>query len=250
MRINSLHKKQERLAAQLDWLCVAKFLHLRRSTLDIAAGYDYNAPVGEKADLKPDPWVAGLIESSPIASVVTNPRLPDNPIVSCNQAFLDLTQYPVEDVVGRNCRFLAGPGTEPWLTETIREGVRDHKAVMVEILNYKRDGTPFRNAVMVAPIYDEQQELLYFLGSQVELDENASGPSLTRRVRATEKIRGLSPRQLEVLQMVAGGLRNKQIAWELGLSEKTVKMHRGIAMEKLGVQTAADMVRLAVEAGI
>ncbi|GAA0283237.1 hypothetical protein GCM10009127_25850 [Alteraurantiacibacter aestuarii] len=206
--------------------------------------------VGEKIETDPDPWVAGLIESSPIASVISNPRLPDNPIIACNQAFLDLTQYPAEDVLGRNCRFLAGPGTEPWLTAAIRDGVKEHKPVLVEILNYKKDGTPFRNAVVVAPIYDARDELIYFLGSQVELDEDAAGPSLTRRVRATEKIRGLSPRQLEVLQMVAGGLRNKQIAYELGLSEKTVKMHRGIAMEKLGVQTAADMIRLAVEAGI
>ena len=128
--------------------------------------------------------------------------------------------------------------------------MREKKPVLVEILNYKKDGTPFRNAVMVAPIFGDDEELTYFIGSQIELTEEAAGPSLNRRVRASLKIRDLSPRQLEVLQLVAGGLRNKQIAWELGLSEKTVKMHRGIAMEKLGVQTSADMIRLAVEAGI
>lgn len=170
--------------------------------------------------------------------------------MACNQAFIDLTGFGEDEVVGRNCRFLAGPATEPWLTDSIREGVSEKRPVIVEILNYKKDGTPFRNAVMVAPIFDEEEELLYFLGSQVELSEDAAGPSLTRRVRASEKIRDLSPRQLEVLQLVANGLRNKQIAWELGLSEKTVKMHRGIAMDKLGVQTSADMIRLAVEAGI
>jgi PAS domain S-box-containing protein len=206
--------------------------------------------VGQALDIRPDPWVADLITASPIASVVSNPRLADNPIVACNQAFVDLTGYTVEEVVGRNCRFLAGPGTEPWLTEAIREGVREKRPSLVEILNYKKDGTPFRNAVLVAPIFDEDGGLVYFLGSQVELGEQATGPSLTRRVRATERIRELSPRQLEVLKLVAGGLRNKQIAWELGLSEKTIKMHRGIAMDKLGVQTAADMIRLAVEAGI
>lgn len=182
--------------------------------------------------------------------MVSNPRLPDNPIIACNQAFIDLTGYSVEEILGRNCRFLAGPGTEPWLTEAIREGVRERRAALVEILNYKKDGTPFRNAVLVAPIYGENEELAYFLGSQVELPPDASGPGITRRVRAVEKLRELSPRQLEVLKLVATGLRNKQIAWEMGLSEKTVKMHRGIAMEKLGVQTAAEMIRLAVEAGI
>ncbi len=197
-----------------------------------------------------DPAVMELIDSSPVASVVSDPRLPDNPLVACNQAFVDLTGYSENEIIGRNCRFLAGPGTEPWLTETIREGVRERKPVMVEILNYKKDGTPFRNAVVVAPMFDDDGELTYFFGSQVELAEDAQGPSLTRRVRATEKIKELSKRQLEVLRMVASGLRNKQIAWELGLSEKTIKMHRGIAMEKLGAQSSAEMIRLAVEAGI
>jgi len=206
--------------------------------------------VGTAVEIQPDPWGTELIKASPIASVVSNPRLADNPIVACNQAFLVLTGYDEDEVLGRNCRFLAGNATEPWLTETIREGVREKKPVMVEILNYKKDGTQFRNAVVVAPIFGEGNELTYFVGSQVELPADAAGPSVARRARAAEKIRDLSPRQLEVLQLVAGGLRNKQIAWELGLSEKTVKMHRGIAMEKLGVQTSADMIRLAVEAGI
>lgn len=206
--------------------------------------------MGQEQFIAPDEWVEDLIKASPIASVVSDPKMPDNPLVACNQAFVDLTGYDPDEILGRNCRFLAGAGTEPWLSEQIRAGVREKKPVLVEILNYKKDGTPFRNAVLVAPIFDEAGDLRYFLGSQVELGDGAASPEITRRARATEKIRELSPRQLEVLKMVAGGLRNKQIAWELGLSEKTVKMHRGIAMEKLGVQTSADMVRLAVEAGI
>lgn len=194
--------------------------------------------------------VSDLIDASPIAAVISDPKREDNPIIACNQAFIDLTGYAREEIVGRNCRFLAGPATEPWLTSTITEGVRNRKPVMVEILNYKKDGTPFRNAVVVAPIFDDEGELAYFYGSQVELDDTSKEPCINRRARAVEKIKDLSRRQLEVLQMVAGGLRNKQIAYELGLSEKTVKMHRGIAMEKLGVRSSADMIRLAVEAGI
>ncbi|GGD47435.1 LuxR C-terminal-related transcriptional regulator [Aurantiacibacter arachoides] len=194
--------------------------------------------------------VADLISTNPVASVVSDPRLKDNPIIACNQAFLDLTGYSEDEVVGRNCRFLAGPGTEPWLSERMRDCIRVPKAVLVEILNYKKDGTPFRNAVLVAPIFDEDGELAYFHGSQVELDESSDSPEITRRERASVAVQGLSPRQREVLKLVAGGLRNKQIAWELGLSEKTVKMHRGLAMEKLGTQSSADMIRLAVEAGL
>ena len=182
----------------------------------------------------PDKKVLQLIDQSPIASVLSDPRQRDNPIVACNDAFCALTRYPPEEVIGRNCRFLAGPGTEPWLSEQIRKGVREHRPVLVEILNYKRDGTPFRNAVLVAPIYDEQDALLYFLGSQVEIDADAPLPSSARRMRAAELVKGLSPRQWQVLKLAASGLLNKQIAGELGLSEKTIKMHRAILMDRLG----------------
>lgn len=191
-----------------------------------------------------------LVVDSPIPSVISDPRLPDNPIVACNAAFCDLTGYPVEEVVGRNCRFLSGPATEPWLTEEIRRGVREHRPVLVEILNYKRNGQPFRNAVLVAPIYDENDALLYFLGSQVEIDADAASPSSMRRIRAAEMVKALSPRQGQVLKLVANGLLNKQIAAQLNLAEKTVKMHRAILMNRLGLHTTADLIRLAVEAGL
>jgi len=196
------------------------------------------------------PSVTALIEASPIASVISDPRLPDNPIVACNEAFCTLTGYDEDQILGRNCRFLSGPGTELWLTETIRQGVRDHRPVLVEILNYKRNGVPFRNAVLVAPIYDTDDELRYFLGSQVEVGDDVPGPSVSRRVRAAAAVSNLSPRQRQVLGFVSNGLMNKQIAGQLGLSEKTVKMHRGILMERLNLRTSADLVRIAVEAGL
>lgn len=191
-----------------------------------------------------------LVTDSPIPSVISDPRLPDNPIVACNAAFCELTGYPEAEVLGRNCRFLSGPATEPWLTQEIRRGVREHRPVLVEILNYKRNGQPFRNAVLVAPIYDEQDALLYFLGSQVEIDADASAPSSMRRIRAAELVKTLSPRQGQVLKLVANGLLNKQIAAELNLAEKTVKMHRAILMTRLGLHSTADLIRLAVEAGL
>lgn len=202
------------------------------------------------SDPKPPQWVRHLVAASPIASVVSDPRLPDNPIVAVNQAFLDLTGYPAGEILGRNCRFLAGDGTEPWLTEKIRCGVREHKPVLVEILNYKKNGDPFRNAVLVAPIYDNENELLYFLGSQVEIDCEEPQLAASRRERASAMLQTLSPRQFEVTRMVASGLLNKQIAAALGLSEKTVKMHRKLVMEKLELRTSADLIRVAVEAGI
>ncbi len=191
-----------------------------------------------------------LIAYSPIASVISNPRLKDNPIIACNSAFIELTGYAEHEIVGRNCRFLAGPATEPWLTDTIRGGVRAHRPVLVEILNYKRDGTPFRNAVLVAPIYDDNGELEFFLGSQVELDADAKATNANRRMAAAILVKELTPRQRQVLAEMALGHLNKQIAHTLNVSEQTVKMHRALVMQRLGVATTADAIRIAVEAGL
>jgi PAS domain S-box-containing protein len=176
--------------------------------------------------------------------------LSGNPIVAVNEAFVALTGYPVDEIVGRNCKFLAGPATEPWLSEQIAAGIRDHRPVLVEILNYKRDGTPFRNAVLVTPVFDPQGALEYFLGSQVELPYGSVGPSSARHAHAVARVKTLSPRQREILVLIAAGHRSKQIAWQLSLSEKTVKMHRSLLLNKLDTDNIADAIRIAVEAGL
>lgn len=191
--------------------------------------------------------IRSLIETSPIAAVISNPRLPDNPIVECNQAFQALTGYTAKEILGRNCRFLTGPQTEPELSAVLRNAVRERRAALAEILNYKKDGTPFRNSVLIAPIFDQDGALEYFLGSQVEVADLEG--QVKRREAAKLRIAKLSERQHMVLRHMAAGLLNKQIAFELGLSERTVKLHRAALLRALGVPTTADAIRLAVEAG-
>ena len=190
-----------------------------------------------------------MIERSATAAVISDPRQPDNPIIACNGAFLELTGYARDEEIGRNCRFLSGPDTEPALSETLRTGIRNRQPVLVEILNYRRNGSTFRNAVMVAPIFDAEGELEYFLGSQVALAEPASEMAGSRQSAARRRIEGLSPRQREILKLMSGGKLNKQIAHALQLSERTVKMHRAALLQALGVRANADAIRLAVEAG-
>ncbi len=193
--------------------------------------------------------ITQMIEASPTAAVISNPRLPDNPIVACNEAFVRLTGYSRDEIIGRNCRFLRGPDTEAELSDMLRDGIRQRQPVMVEILNYKKDGTRFRNAVMVAPIFDGEGELEYFLGSQMEVIEDPERTGGGRRQEAADKIAALTRRQREILLLMAAGKLNKQIAYELDLSERTIKMHRAALFRALGVQTSADAIRLAVEAG-
>ena len=194
-----------------------------------------------------------LIESiglSPLALVLTNPRKPDNPLEVVNDAFCDLTGYSAEDIIGLNCRFLSGPETSATASEMLRNAVWDKRPVLVHILNYRRDGSSFRNGVMITPLFGDDGGIEWFLGSQVDLGRGLGQALATRQSSAAERVAELPPRQREVLQGMAHGLLNKQIAWKLKISEKTVKMHRALLIERLGVATSAEAIRVAVEAGL
>ncbi|MEJ5979655.1 PAS domain-containing protein [Novosphingobium sp. PS1R-30] len=186
-----------------------------------------------------------LISHSTVAAVVSDPRRADNPIVACNEAFLELTGYNREEILGRNCRFLRGERTEPAQTAMLREAIVAIRPVMVELINYRKDGAPFRNAVMVAPLFDDDGELTYFLGSQMAIVDTGS----SRHERARQRIGQLTGRQRQILEAMANGRLNKQIAFDLGLTERTIKMHRAAMLRSLGIRTVADAIRVAIEAG-
>ena len=190
------------------------------------------------------------VGASPLAMVVSNPRLPDNPIEVANPAFCNLTGYSEDEILGRNCRFLAGALTQLAATEQIRASIHARRPVLVDILNYRRDGTAFRNGVMITPLFDPEGGLAWFLGSQVDLGAPSEDRLSGRQARAAGLVTDLPPRQHQVLDLMSRGLLNKQIAWELKISEKTVKMHRAWLLERLGVSTTAEAIRIAVEAGL
>lgn len=197
-----------------------------------------------------DETVSASIDASPIAMVVTNPRKPDNPIEYANDAFCALTGYSKEEIIGRNCRFLAGEATEAVVQAEIRSAVADQRPILVEMTNYRRDGSAFRNGVMIAPLFDADGKLEWFLGSQVDLGSAAHTSLAMRRARAAALVAELPERQRQVLEAMAQGTLNKQIAFDLGIAEKTVKMHRMLLLERLGGVTTAEAIRIAVEAGL
>jgi PAS domain S-box-containing protein len=91
------------------------------------------------------------VEMTRMPMILTDPNLDDNPIVFANRAFQDLTGYEEDEVVGRNCRFLQGANTDREAVRAIREAVEGRYAIQTELLNYKRDGTPFWNALYLGP---------------------------------------------------------------------------------------------------
>jgi hypothetical protein len=194
--------------------------------------------------------VLDAIQHSPIATVVSDPRQTDNPLIAVNQAFLDLTGYDEEEVIGRNCRFLRGADTETSETEKLRTAIAKRRSTLAELVNYRKDGSKFRNAVMIAPLFDANDEVEYFVGSQIEIAVADDSIAAVRQQQAADLVATLSPRQREILRHMAQGYRTKQIAYMLTLSEKTVQMHRMLLFKKLSTSNAADAVRIAVEAGI
>lgn len=186
------------------------------------------------------------IRLSPIASIVTDPHLDDNPIVAANEKFAQLTGYLEQELVGRNCRLLAGPETERAHSAALGRAVASATPTVVELVNYRKDGSKFLNAVMIAPVFDDAGELTCFVGSQMEV---AGSRHEEARASAIESVGALTAQQQAVLRLMARGLRNRQIGEALGLTEKTIKMHRSAMVRRLGLSTAAEVMRLAIEAG-
>ncbi|WP_081871303.1 PAS domain-containing protein [Parvularcula oceani] len=106
-----------------------------------------------------------------MAVCLTDPRQEDDPIVFANRAFRELTGYDESEIIGRNCRFLQGPETDPETVAELKRAVTEEDVTVVEILNYRKNGEKFWNALHLGPIYDDQDEVRYFFGSQWDVTD-------------------------------------------------------------------------------
>ncbi|KAJ0792062.1 putative protein kinase AGC-RSK-2 family [Helianthus annuus] len=100
--------------------------------------------------------------------VITDPRLPDNPIIFASDSFLELTEYSREEILGRNCRFLQGPGTDRSTVQKIREAIDNQTEVTVQLINYTKSGKKFWNLFHLQPMRDQKGEVQYFIGVQLD----------------------------------------------------------------------------------
>ncbi len=125
------------------------------------------------------------IEEAPVGVSITDPTREDNPMVYVNDAFVELTGYSREEVLGRNCRFLQGEETDPERVAQIRSAIEREEPISITIRNYRRDGTPFWNHLEIAPVEDDEGNIVNWIGFQQDV---------THRRERTE--------QLEVLDRV------------------------------------------------
>ncbi|MGZ4642290.1 MAG: SpoIIE family protein phosphatase [Blastococcus sp.] len=128
----------------------------------------------EQAD-DPDAYLQALRERAVIATditfTITDPREPDNPLIWVNPSFTRVTGYEAQEVVGRNCRFLQGPATDPAAVDTIRAAIADRRTVTTTLLNYRKDGTAFWNQLSISPVFDGEGALVSFVGVQTDVTE-------------------------------------------------------------------------------
>jgi PAS domain S-box-containing protein len=98
--------------------------------------------------------------------VISDPALPDTPIIFTSNDFEEQTGYSPQEVLGRNCRFLQGPDTDPNAIEAIRHAIAAETRITIDILNYRKDGTKFWNRLRIRPVFDKKGKLKYFVGNQ------------------------------------------------------------------------------------
>lgn len=101
--------------------------------------------------------------------LITDSALADHPIVYVSPGFERLTGYASDEVVGRNCRFLQGPDTDPETKARLRQALRAEEPCTVEILNYRKDGSPFWNELSISPVRDPSGRLTHYVGVQSDV---------------------------------------------------------------------------------
>ncbi|KAL6718089.1 hypothetical protein ACLMJK_004174 [Lecanora helva] len=101
--------------------------------------------------------------------VLSDPAKPDNPILFTSEEFHKMTGYPRNEFLGRNCRVLGGPKTNPLGVSRLRASLNLEREHCEVLLNYRKDGTPFINLIMCVPLRDQSGKVRYYLGAQLDI---------------------------------------------------------------------------------
>ena len=174
-----------------------------------------------------DPFAAA-VRATRMPMVITDPNQADNPIIFCNQAFQELSGYGREEVVGRNCRFLQGPESDPDTISAIRSAISGGRDIAVDLLNYRKDGSVFWNALYLSPVRDDDGTIRYFFASQLDV---------TDRVEAQATIRA----QKDIIERE---VERRTADLEAALETKTLLLHEVDHRVKNNLTMIGSLLRL------
>ncbi len=114
------------------------------------------------------------LQATAVSIVITDARLPDNPIVWVNEGFTRTTGYLASEAIGRNPRFLQGAETDPTAVAEMGQSISAAQPSMVTLINYRADGSTFWNSVSTAPVFDEDGAVIGFIGMQVDVTDSVN----------------------------------------------------------------------------
>ena len=137
---------------------------------------------GEDAEIRDRAVVA-----AGLAFTISDPRLPDNPLIFVNPAFERTTGYARQEVEGLNCRFLQGPDTDPAAVQAIRDALAREEHRSITLLNYRKDGSTFWNELSLSPVYDGSGVLTHFVGIQSDVTSRVAVEHERERHLAAER---------------------------------------------------------------
>lgn len=175
-------------------------------------------------EVSTDPFVAA-VRATRMPMIITDPRQADNPVVFANDSFCRLTGYARAEILGRNCRFLQGPETDPATVRKIHDAVAAVEPIEIDIRNHRKDGQPFWNRLLLAPVFDADGKLAYFFASQVDVTLErdrlealqSNNAALAAELTARSHVDLERERELD-LAMRAGGLG----AWSVDVRTRTL----------------------------
>lgn len=137
--------------------------------------------------------LSSILDACVNGITLADPDREDTPIVYANKAFADITGYTLDEVVGRNCRFLQGDDRDQDARERIRHALALGEPVEVTLRNYRKDGSLFYNHLSISPLFDSAGRLIYFLGVQYDVTSQVLAENEIRRLREEIAIRAENP---------------------------------------------------------
>ena len=126
-----------------------------------------------------------ILDGSVNGITLSDPDQDDNPIVYANKAFEQITGYSKEETVGRNCRFLHDQAKDQEELQPIRDAIKNAHPVEVTLKNFRKNGELFYNRLSIAPLFDNEGQLIYFLGVQYDVTEQIQAQQEIKKLTDT-----------------------------------------------------------------